>query len=59
MKRLSAKEIKEKGLKVIYYRWYELYSGYKVVNEKQEILGYITVNTAMKLPKETFIKRTF
>lgn len=59
MKRFSAKEIQEKGLKVKYYDWFELYAGYKVVNEKEDILGYITFNTAMKLPKETFIKRTF
>ena len=59
MKRFSAKEIKEKNLKVKFYDWFELNAGYRVVDEEENILGYIIFNTAIKLPKETFIKRTF
>ena len=59
MKRFSANEIKEKGLKVKFYDWYELYANYRVVNEKEDIIGYITSTTAKKLPEETFIKKSF
>lgn len=57
MKRFSAREIIEKGLKVRYYDWFEYYAGYKVIDAKNNVIGYITFNTAMKLPKETFLKK--